>query len=94
MIQNVKVNNYIYKKITYKHFLKNVLFLSNSLKKYNNIILFLPNCYQYIELIFASLFSKTNIIHASYYNINKITNFFKFFEIYCFQISTLHFRLR
>ena len=67
-------NNLIYKNISYKQFINNIINISNKLKLYKNIIIYLPNCYQYIELIFASFLSNTNLIHSSKDSILNILN--------------------
>lgn len=76
-IENYKfpfINNTLYKKYTYKNLLIRSIYLSQQLQKYNTIALFLPNSTQYIELVFASILSNTNIVHLSH------TNFIHFID--------------
>ena len=50
-IKNIQGYNtkFIYKNINYKTFINNILHISDKLKQFNKIVLYLPNCFQYIE---------------------------------------------
>ena len=65
---------FIYKNITYYVFLNNVFNLANKLQNLQDTELFvyLPNSYQLIEFIIASIFANKNINYLQYSTIHKL----------------------
>ena len=58
---------YIYNNITYYTFITRILHLVYKIKNSTNInhtiAIYLPNCYNYLEILLASIISGRNIIH-------------------------------
>ena len=63
---------YIYNNITYYTFITRILHLvlkiKNSTDIKHTIAIYLPNCYNYLEILLASIISGRNIIHWNHYS--------------------------
>ena len=63
---------YIYNNITYYTFITRILHLvckiKNSTDINHTIAIYLPNCYNYLEILLASIISGRNIIHWNHYS--------------------------